>query len=211
LWENEDKRELEEMLIKLDTLDNAEEREHYKQLLTKWHTQEKNKERSHSRKRDFRTLEKLETPKMTEKERYKPSPITKLRFQERFEDIIFSQSPCDLHELVSDGTLSRIIEGLTPSQKEALFHIAALRYTTAETAELLGVSERNIRKLYATALYHIRGKIYPIIKFRRKLETDEKYQDIAKERSIYTTHSERKFMDTANEKVRGYYGKMTGE
>jgi len=211
LWEKEDKRELEEMLVKLDTLDNAEECEHYKQLLTKWHEQEKNKERSHGRKRDFRTLEKLETPKMTAKERYKPSAITKLHQYESFEDIIFSESPDDLHELVTDGTLSRIIEGLTPSQKKVLFHIAALRYTTAETAELLGVSERNIRKLYATALYHIRGQMYPIVKFRRKLETDEKYQDIARERSIYTTHSERKFVDKADRKVRDYYGKMTGE
>ena len=209
MWEKEDKQNLEEMLAKLNELEDESEREYYKKLLTDWHNENKREERRHKRHRDFATIEKVE--ELAGNEAFKPSTLTRLRWNENFEDIIFTKSPDDLHELVTDGALSRIINRLTPQQKEVLFHISVWKYTAAETAELLGVSERNIRKLYAKALYHIRGKMYPIVKFRRKLETSEKYQELARGKDIYTTYSERKFMDTADEKVRGYYGEMTSE
>lgn len=211
MWEKEDRRNLKGMLEKLDGLEDEAERERYKSLLTDWYEQDRNKERSHGRKRDSRSFDSLENLAASEKEKRRTSLGSKLCQYEEFEDVIFSESPDDLHELVTDGVLSRIVKGLTPAQKEVLHLVAVQRYTTVETAGLLDVSERNVRKLYATALYHIRGQIYPIIKFRRKLETEEKYQDMARERGICTTYTERKFTDKADKKIRNYYGEMTGE
>lgn len=208
MWEKEDKQNLKEMLVKLNELEDESEREHYKKLLTDWHNDNKREERRHRRHRDFQTFNKVEA--LVEQEAFKPATLTRLRWNESFEDIIFTKSPDDLHELVTDGVLSRIIRSLTSSQKEVLFHMRVWKYTTAETAELLGVSERNVRKLYERALYHISGQMYPIIKFRHKLETDEKYQELAREKDIYTTHSERKFIGTADEKTKAYYSEMIG-
>jgi hypothetical protein len=204
---SEDKIQFERTLAKVNEIKNDEEREHYKKLLAEWNHEEQNKERSHRRKRDYRSFDDLENPSEMDGQRYRPPMDIKLRRKLDFEDIIFSESPNDLHELVGDCVLSGIIKSLTPTQKEALHYIIVLRYTASETAEILGVSDRNIRKIYETAMHHIRGKMYPIIKLRLKLEADEKYRNFAAIRGISTTKAERDFADRADEKIIRYYDK----
>ena len=195
-----------ETLALMDEVENAEERERYRELLTEWKKKECNKERCHKEWRDGRSFEVLETSPPLHGIR-KPQKNTNLREQTIFEDIIFSKNPDDLHELVSDGILSSIIKGLTAKQKEVIYYKVIKRHTEKKIGKILGISDRRVREIYEAAMSRIRGKMYPIIKFRRKLETDEKYKDYARKKDIYTTKAERNFLEKADGKVRNYYDK----
>lgn len=58
---------------------------------------------------------------------------------------IFSQSPEDLAQLMSDSRLTHTIGTLTGLQRQVLFLEFVERYTTGEIAAMLGSSPRNIR------------------------------------------------------------------
>ena len=193
-----------ETLERLDEIKDKQEREKYKELFTEWENKEYNKERSHKRKRDSRSFEVLENPPPNPRRRI-PQANMNLRNSVDFEDIIFSGNPAYLHELVSDGVLSSIIKKLTPKQKEVLYYKAVMLYTEKEVSKILGISDRRVREIYEAAMYRIRGQIYPIIKFRRKLKTDDKYRKYAIKHHISTTKTERKFVGKADDKIKKYY------
>lgn len=76
-----------------------------------------------------------------------------------FLDAIYN-CPYEIHELVTDEYLSKILEELPPEQKEILYYIAVKGYSTSRIAKIRGQSDRNIRKVRNTLLKHIREKIY---------------------------------------------------
>jgi DNA-directed RNA polymerase specialized sigma24 family protein len=66
-------------------------------------------------------------------------------------DLIFTQRPEDLHEVVTDEALIAAIKKLTRCQKDALFLRMQPHTKTKQAAEDLGSSPRNIRKHLAKA------------------------------------------------------------
>lgn len=122
-------------------------------------------------------------------------------------EVIFSEKPEGLHNLVLDGMLGVFINELTPFQKEAVFNIVIKANTVVETAELMGTSETNVRKHYKKALFNIRGKMYRISRFKEKLESDEKYREITESRNLYLTKEERNFIKQSSQEVKKYYEK----
>ena len=80
------------------------------------------------------------------------------------------------------------------NQKETLYFRTIQGYTAKDIAEIKGTTDRNIRKLYEKVLRNIREDIHPVIAFKRKLETQDKYKEIAINQNIYTTPEERKFL-----------------
>ena len=71
-----------------------------------------------------------------------------------FLDIIFN-CPFEIHELVEDVKLSRILLELKDEYKELLYYLSVRRYSTAYIAKMLGQTDRNIRKKRTTILKKI--------------------------------------------------------
>ena len=95
-----------------------------------------------------------------------------------FLDIIFDH-PETIHELVTDADLSKILKELKPHLKNMLYYLFLRDYSTAEYAESIGQTDRNIRGIRETALKKIRKLYGGILKYRKEnnlsLTLDEKY------------------------------------
>ncbi len=75
-----------------------------------------------------------------------------------FLDVIF-QCPFEIHELVSNRELCRILNDLKAEQKELLFQ-SAVQYMDSESiAKLRGHTDRNIRKIRVPMMKRIRKKL----------------------------------------------------
>lgn len=83
---------------------------------------------------------------------------------------IFSQSPEDLAQLMSDSRLTHAIGTLTGLQRQVLFLEFVERYTTGEIAAMLGSSPRNIRARRQTALTRLRKALEEVPDPRYKKE-----------------------------------------
>ena len=83
---------------------------------------------------------------------------------------IFSQSPEDLAQLMSDSRLIHAIGTLTELQRQVLFLEFVERYTTGEIAAMLGCSPRNIRARRQTALTKLRKALEEVPDPRYKKE-----------------------------------------
>ena len=95
-----------------------------------------------------------------------------------FLDLIFD-SPETIHELVTDADLSKILEELKPHLKNMLYYLFLRDYSTAEYAESIGQTDRNIRGIRETALKKIRKLYGGILTYRKEnrlpMTIDEKY------------------------------------
>lgn len=95
-----------------------------------------------------------------------------------FLDFIFD-SPETIHELVTDIDLSEILKELKPHLKKMLYYLFLRDYSTAEYAESIGQSDRNIRGIRETALKKIRKLYGDILTYRKEnslpMTLDEKY------------------------------------
>ena len=80
-------------------------------------------------------------------------------------DAIF-QCPFELNELVPDGELSKILGNLSDDHKEIIFNNTVRRVSTKVLAAVRKQSDRNIRKVRATALNKIQTNLLPILKKR---------------------------------------------
>lgn len=90
---------------------------------------------------------------------YRTADLLKLSHSEDWNDIIYSQRPEDLHELVTDYPVSMALKDLTLRQKEVLLETVVYGTSTADLAARLGCSERNIRKIRQTALENVREAV----------------------------------------------------
>lgn len=75
-----------------------------------------------------------------------------------FLDSIFN-CPYDIHELVTDEYLCRILCDLDENHKELLFLCAVRLFSSTRIAAIRGQSDRNIRKVRATMFKKIRRKL----------------------------------------------------
>jgi len=95
-----------------------------------------------------------------------------------FIDFIFDH-PETIHELVTDADLSKILKKLKPHLKNMLYYLFLHDYSTAEYAENIGQTDRNIRGIRETALKKIRKLYGGILAYRKEnslpMTLNEKY------------------------------------
>ena len=103
-----------------------------------------------------------------EGECYRVADLLKLSCWEDWDDIIFSQKPEDLHQLVEEYPTSAALEELSSRQKEILLENIVYGTTTQELADKACCTVRNITKQRQKALEHVRwlvtgnsGECYP--------------------------------------------------
>ena len=68
--------------------------------------------------------------------------------------------PHELQELITESYISKIIDELTPEQKEVLFYYIVKEYSTSRIACIRGQTDRNIRKVRNTLFKKIRKQMY---------------------------------------------------
>ena len=79
-----------------------------------------------------------------------------------FIDVIFN-NPYEIHELVTEEYLSKILKGLSNDHKEILYLLAIKGYSTKEVEKILGKTDRAVRYNRETFLKHIRKKMYEFL------------------------------------------------
>lgn len=84
-----------------------------------------------------------------------------------FLDVIFN-CPYEIHELVTEDYLSKILWELSEDHKEILFFSAVRLYSSQRIADLRGQTDRNIRKVRNTLLRKIYKKILLVLKQREE-------------------------------------------
>ena len=88
-----------------------------------------------------------------------------------FLDVIFN-CPLEIHELVSDSTLSKILAGLNDEQKELLYLCGVQYLSAAKVAAIQGKTDRNIRKVRFTLIRKINAQLSELLSIKdRKQET----------------------------------------
>ena len=95
------------------------------------------------------------------------SVLEKQRQQGDFIDTIFN-CPYEIHELVTEPYMSKVLFELSDDHKEILYFSAVRMYSSIKIAELRGQSDRNIRKVRNTMLKKIYKKILPYLKEREE-------------------------------------------
>lgn len=82
--------------------------------------------------------------------------LLRLGLWEDWDDMIFSQRPEDLYQLVEESPISRVLRELTPVQKQVLFENVVYEVPVKNIARALGCSGRNVAKHRQKALEKIR-------------------------------------------------------
>lgn len=91
-----------------------------------------------------------------EGEPYRVADLLKLSRAEDWDEIIFSQRPEDLYQLVGEYPVSAALRELTPIQQRVLFENVVHGTPTKDIAEMMGCSVRNVTKHRKVALDKIR-------------------------------------------------------
>ena len=81
--------------------------------------------------------------------------------------------PHEIHELVADETVSEILRKLKPEYKEIIFYEVLRDYTIPKIAELMGQSERNIRKKKQRITDFVARQLYVALQGRENLSSRE--------------------------------------
>ena len=82
-------------------------------------------------------------------------------------DVIF-HCPFELNELVTDGDLSKILYKLSDDHKEIIFNTIVRNMSTKALSEIREQSDRNIRKVRATALKKIHNALLKVLLNRKE-------------------------------------------
>ena len=80
----------------------------------------------------------------------------RLSRQEDLDEYIFSKDPEDLPQLAGDYPVCEALTELTPIQRKVLWANVVRGYSTADIAEALGYSVRNVTKHRQKALEKVR-------------------------------------------------------
>lgn len=115
---------------------------------------DENNERRHREHRDDRDLTLLERQHCEGE--YGFIGLRSLCRTEDWNEIIFSQDPEDLYQLVEECPVSAALRELTPKQKEILLKNIVWGIPTKDLAEESGCSVRNITKQRQRALEQVR-------------------------------------------------------
>jgi len=184
-------RNYDKWLRELTAIDDIAEQDTYYRTVIYPHIQylEWRVNDRHTDKRDGRELEKLKL--------YDDA-------LDDLTDVVYRTSPGFLHELVTDPTLCRIIKRLTPDQKEVIYNSAVLEFSIQDMSVIKKTTDRNILKTKETALRHIRGQFLPVVMFKHKIQTKEKYRWLFV-RGVSTTFEERGFAANIGAEYTDYY------
>lgn len=79
-----------------------------------------------------------------------------------FIDVIFD-NPYDIHELVTEDYLCKILKGLKDEHKELLYLLAVKGYSTKEIEKIQGKSDRAVRYMRETVFNKIRKEAYKFL------------------------------------------------
>ena len=79
-----------------------------------------------------------------------------------FIDVIFD-NPYDIHELVTEDYLCKILKGLKDEHKELLYLLAIKGYSTKEIEKIQGKSDRAVRYMRETVFNKIRREAYKFL------------------------------------------------
>ena len=82
-------------------------------------------------------------------------------------DAIF-HCPFDLNELVTDGDLSKILDKLSDDHKEIIFNTIVRNMSTKALGDVRGQTDRNIRKVRATAIKKIHKSLLRVLQSRKE-------------------------------------------
>lgn len=100
-----------------------------------------------------------------------------------FLDMIYD-CPFEMHELVEDPDISKLISLMKEDHKEILYYQAIRRYSCTRIATMRGQTDRNIRKARAILLKKLREEL------KKRLERREKHGQPL-------TTAQRKFLESA--------------
>ena len=84
-----------------------------------------------------------------------------------FLNIIFD-CPYEMHELLADDFLSKMIFELKEDHKELFYYKVLRRYSSAEVGAVLNQTDRNIRKKWARLLKRMQKKLFEYLTYREK-------------------------------------------
>ena len=102
----------------------------------------------------------------------------------------FYDCPYEMHQLVADPDLSRMVSGLKESQKETLFYLALRLYSTSQVACIKEMTDRNVRKIRDTYTKKLQKQLFEYLQQKcnqgeklslREKEFIEKYSASVKE------------------------------
>jgi len=153
------KRELmHEALLRLE--DAARSKQDFDNVIAWWDRLERNEQRrvrSHEIGRGDIPLEW----QMSDNAMLFPASLNifaKQMLQGDLTEIIFN---ClyELHELIEEKQISKILKELNIKRKEILYYSAIRLYSAAHIAELRGQTDRNIRKIRLQTIQYIRQKL----------------------------------------------------
>ena len=82
-------------------------------------------------------------------------------------DAIF-YCPFELNELVTDGDLSKILDKLSDDHKEIIFNTKVRDMSTKALGDIRGQTDRNIRKVRATAIKKIHKALLRVLQSREE-------------------------------------------
>ena len=82
-------------------------------------------------------------------------------------DAIF-HCPFELNELVTDGDLSKILDKLSDDHKEIIFNTIVRNMSTKALGDVRGQTDRNIRKVRATAIKKIHKSLLRVLQSRKE-------------------------------------------
>ena len=161
--------------------ESARTEEDFKEVIRWWNRLDANRER---KERDHETGRSTVPLEWGADELYfsdRPSYdmiLRRLLLVGDFIDFIFDR-PETIHELVTDGDLSKILKELKPHLKNMLYYLFLRDYSTAEYAETIGQTDRNIRGIRETALKKIQKLYTDVLTYRKEnrlpITIDEKY------------------------------------
>ncbi len=116
-----------------------------------------NNERRHEEHRaDLDPTVMEREPKPEELRVQRPGDWRKLCRWEEWDDVIFSQPPEDIHQLVAEYPTSAALKELSDLQRLVLWENVVSQVSTKEIAEELGCSVRNVTKLRKRAIEKVR-------------------------------------------------------
>lgn len=151
------KRELAQMALeRLES--SARTEEDFRNVISHWDRLDSNRERReryHEVGRGDVPLDWEVAPDPILIQHRNNKPIWKQIRKGEFLDAIF-YCPFEMHELIEDTDLSRIIKELKPEHKELLFYLIIKQLSTVQVGAIRGQSDRNIRKVWKTVEKKIR-------------------------------------------------------
>ena len=80
--------------------------------------------------------------------------------------------PYEIHELVTDEYISKILYDLSEEHKNLLFHCAVLQFSAMRIAQMRGQTDRNIHKIRGTMLKKIQKKLLDYLQSGQRNQQD---------------------------------------